>query len=67
MSPKSATELVPLVRQLLSECPQYANHEGWELVHVLYSLGYVDDLLDEGELDAALQVAQTDWTGGEAA
>ena len=63
MSPKSAAELLPSVRQLLSEHPEYAGHEGWELVHVLYSLGYVDDLLDEGELDAALQVARTDRSG----
>jgi hypothetical protein len=62
MSPKSAAQLVPIVRQLFSERPQYADHEAWELVHVLFSLGYVDDLLDE-ELDAALQVAQTDRSG----
>ena len=67
MSPKSAAELLPIVRALLSERPEFAGHEAWELVHVLYSLGFVDDLVDEGELDAALQLARTDWTGPEAA
>jgi hypothetical protein len=63
MTPKSATELLPIVRQLFSERPEYADHEAWELVHVLFSLGYVDELLDEGELGAAIQVVHTDATG----
>ena len=63
MSPKRAAQLLPIVRQLFSERPEYADHEGWELVHVLYLLGFVDELLDEGELDAALQVARTDRSG----
>jgi hypothetical protein len=63
MSPKTAAELLPTIRQLFAERPEYCHHEGWELVHVLFSLQYVDDLLDEGELDAALQVARTDTTG----
>ena len=67
MSPRTAVELLPVIRQLLSRHPEYAGHEAWELVHVLYSLGFVDDLVDEEELDAALQVARGDWTGGEAA
>jgi hypothetical protein len=67
MSQKTAVELLPVVRQLLSKHPEYARHEAWELVHLLYSLGFVDELLDEAELDAALQLARTDWTGPEAA
>ena len=33
----------------------------WELQHVLNSLGYVDDLADEAEIAAAVEVARGDW------
>jgi hypothetical protein len=67
MSPKTAAEILPIVRALFSERPEFADHEPWELVHVLYSLNFVDELLGEGELAVAVEVAKTDWTGGEAA
>ena len=56
----NSTQLLPIVRQLFSERPEYFHHEPWELAHVLYSLNYVDDLADEGEIAAAVDVARCD-------
>jgi hypothetical protein len=33
----------------------------WELQHVLFSLGYTDDLINEAEIAAAVEVARGDW------
>jgi hypothetical protein len=57
----NAVELLPLIRELFSRQPEYRHHEAWELVHVLYSLGYTDDLADEVEIDAAVEVARGDY------
>jgi hypothetical protein len=61
----TAWELLPLLRDLFSRSPQYRYLEAWELQHVLWSLGYVEDLADEGEIEAARVVALLDR--GEAA
>jgi hypothetical protein len=57
----SAWQLIPTIRELYSRRPEYLDHEAWELVHILFSLGYVEDLADEGEIAAAVGVARTDW------
>jgi hypothetical protein len=57
---KSA-QLLPVLRDLYSRNPEYWHLEPWELVHVLFSLGYVDDLADEAEIAAAVEVARSDW------
>jgi len=59
----NAAQLLPAVRGLYSRQPEYFHHEPWELVHVLFSLGYTDDLADEAEVAAAVEVARTDWPG----
>ena len=33
----------------------------WELQSALFVLGYTDDLADEPEIDAAVEVARSDW------
>jgi hypothetical protein len=33
--------------------------------HVLFSLGYTDDLAEEAEISAAVEVARTDWAQDE--
>ena len=38
---------LPAIRELYSRHPEYFHHEPWELVHVLYSLNYIDDLVGE--------------------
>jgi hypothetical protein len=57
----NSTYLLPAIRELDSRHPEYFHHAPWELVHVLFSLGYVDDLADEAEIAAAVEVARTDW------
>ena len=49
------------VRDLYSRLPETYHLEPWELQHVLFSLGYVDDLADEAEIAAAVEVARGDW------
>jgi hypothetical protein len=53
--------LLPAVRALYSERPEYFHHEPWELAHVLFSLRYVEDLAGEAEIAAAVEVAREDW------
>jgi hypothetical protein len=57
----NSAQLLPIIRDLFSKRPEYWHHEPWELVHVLYSLGYTDDLADESEIAAAVEVARGDW------
>jgi hypothetical protein len=55
------------VRELYSRRPETRYLEPWELQHVLFSLGYTDDLAHEPEIAAAIDVARTDWTPDEGA
>jgi hypothetical protein len=57
----SAGQLLPAVRELYSRLPETYYLEPWELQHVLFSLGYTDDLADEAQIAAAVEVARTDW------
>ena len=57
----NSAQLLPAVRDLYSRQPEYVYHEPWELVHILFSLGYTDDLAGEAEIAAAVEVARTDW------
>jgi hypothetical protein len=59
--------LLGLVRELYSRRPETRFLEPWELQHVLFSLGYTEDLADEAEIAAAIEVARTDWTPDEGA
>jgi hypothetical protein len=57
----NAAQLLPALRDLYSRLPEMYHRQPWELQHVLFSLGYVDDLADEAELAAAVEVARGDW------
>ena len=57
----NSAHLLPAIRELYSRHPEYFHHEPWELAHVLFSLGYVEDLADEGEIAAAVEVARGDY------
>jgi hypothetical protein len=57
----TAWQLLPAVRDIYSQHPEYFWHEAWELQHVLFSLGYVDDLVDERSIQAAIEVARADY------
>ena len=56
-----SADLLPAIRELYSRRPEYFRHEPWELQHVLYSLNYTDDLADEAEISAAVEVARGDY------
>jgi hypothetical protein len=57
----NSAHLLPAIRELYSRHPEYFHHEPWEMQHVLFSLGYVDDLADEAEIAVAVKVAHSDW------
>jgi hypothetical protein len=63
----NSAQLLPAVYDLYSRNPEYWHLEPWELQHVLFSLGYVEDLADEAEIAAAAEVARSDWTQWRAA
>ncbi len=63
----SAWQLLPAVRELYSRLPEMYYRQPWELQHALFSLGYTDDLADEAEIAAAVEVARADWPQREAA
>ena len=54
----SACQLLPAIRDVYSRLPETYILEPWEQQHVLLSLGYVDDLADEAEIAAAVEVAR---------
>ena len=54
-----------LVRELYSCFPEARNLGPYELQGTLWLLRYTDELLDEGELAAAIEVARTDWNPDE--
>src|SRR3954451_2993099 len=49
----NAAELLPALRDLSSRLPEMYFRQPWELQHVLFSLGYTDDLADEAEIGNA--------------
>jgi hypothetical protein len=53
--------LLPAIGDIFSKHPEYWHHESWELAHVLFSPNYTDDLADEAEIAAAVEVARSDW------
>jgi hypothetical protein len=57
----NSRDILPMLRDLFSKHPEYRYHEAWELQHVLWSLGYTEDLEDEDEIAAAAEVARTDF------
>jgi hypothetical protein len=54
----NSARLLPAIREVYSRRPEYFHHEPWELVHVLYSLNYTDDLASEAKIAAAVEVAR---------
>jgi len=57
----NSAHLLPTIRELYSRWPEFFQHEPWELQRVLFSLGYVDDLADQGEIAGAIGVASGDY------
>jgi hypothetical protein len=59
--------LLAAVREVYSHLPGTRYLEPLELQHVLYSQHYIDDLAEEAEIAAVIEVARTDWTPDEGA
>ncbi len=57
----NAWRLLPAVRELYSRRPEAFYLEPYELQSLLWSLGYTEDLADEVEISAAVEVARLDW------
>ena len=57
----TASELLPKIRELFSKHEEYCFLEPWELQSLLWSLGYTDELEDEAEIAAAVEVAREDY------
>jgi hypothetical protein len=57
----NAAQLLPALRDLYSRLPEMYFRQHWELQHVLFSLGYTDDLADEAQIATAVEVARGDY------
>ena len=57
----NSAQLLPALRDLYSRHPEMYALEAWELQSALFVLGYTDDLADEAEIAAAVEVARSDW------
>ena len=54
-------DLLALVREVFSRWPEARYLEPWELQRILCSLGHTDDLAEEADIGAAIEVARTDF------
>jgi hypothetical protein len=57
----NSVQLLPAIRDLYTRQPEYWHLQPWELQWLLYALTYTDDLADEAEIVAAVEVARSDW------
>ena len=57
----NAVQLLPAVRGLYGHHPEYRYHAPWELIGLLWSLGYTEDLASEGEIAATVKVARQNY------
>ena len=53
-------DVLSLVRELYSRRPETRFLEPYEIQSLLWSLGYSEDLIPEGEIAAAVKVARAD-------
>jgi hypothetical protein len=57
----TSAQLLPAIRDLYSRLPEMYDLEAWELQSALFVLGYTEDLADEAEIAAAVEVARGDY------
>ena len=57
----NSAHLLPAIRDLYSRNPEYWYLQPWELQWLLFALNYSDELEDEGEIAAAVEVARGDY------
>jgi hypothetical protein len=63
----NTVELVATLRDLHRRRPGTRHLQPWELQWILYALNYTDELENEGEIAAAVEVARQAWTQWRAA
>ena len=59
-NPRGSYDVLALIREFYSRRPEARDLEPYELQALLWSLNYTDELLDEGGIAAAMEVARTD-------
>jgi len=57
----NAVELVAALRDLYRRRPETSHFQSWELQWMLYALNYTDELENEAEIAAAVEVARGDY------
>jgi hypothetical protein len=57
----NSAQLLPAIRGLYSKHPEMYDLEAWELQWMLYALNYTDELENEAEIAAAVEVARGDY------
>jgi hypothetical protein len=57
----NSAQLIPALRDLYSRNPEYRHLQPWELQWLLYALNYTDELENESEIAAAVEVARGDY------
>jgi hypothetical protein len=57
----NSAQLLPAIHDLYGRLPEMYYLEPWELQSALFVLGYAQDLADEREIAAAVEVAPSDW------
>jgi hypothetical protein len=57
----NSAEILPCLRGLYSRLPETYGLQPYELQWVLYALNYTNELENEGEIAAAVEVARGDW------
>jgi hypothetical protein len=58
---RALDRLVPAIRDLYLRLPETRHLQAWELQWILYALNFTDELEDEGEIAAAVEVARRDY------
>jgi hypothetical protein len=57
-NPRDPDDVLSMLCDLYSRRPETRDLVAWELQHILWSLGYTDELLDESEIAAGLKAAR---------
>jgi hypothetical protein len=60
-NPHDPPDVLAMLRELYSRRPEARDLEPYELQSLLWSLNYTDELLNEAEIAAAIEVARTDY------
>ena len=61
--PDPRDDVLSMARELYSRFLETRYREAYELQSLLWSLHYTEELLDEAEIAAAIEVARTDFDG----